>query len=123
MPTIPANNPDADRPQTVSLLNVTKDSFTIKQFSAPLDDDIKLNKELMMSISYFVMEPGELTLDDGNKIYAGFINTGKYAGDGEDSKPAYENVNISDFSFSESPIVLSEVQTRNNNRWFYIGST
>ncbi|WP_318471474.1 DUF6701 domain-containing protein [Photobacterium leiognathi] len=118
MPTIPANNPDADRPQTVSLLNVTKDSFTIKQFSAPLDDDIKLNKELMMSISYFVMEPGELTLDDGNKIYAGFINTGKYAGDGEDSKPAYENVNISDFSFSESPIVLSEVQTRNNNRWF-----
>ncbi|WP_305816047.1 DUF6701 domain-containing protein [Photobacterium leiognathi] len=118
MPTIPANNPDADRPQTVSLLNVTKDSFTIKQFSAPLDDDIKLNKELMMSISYFVMEPGELTLDDGHKIYAGFINTGKYAGDGEDSKPAYENVNISDFSFSESPIVLSEVQTRNNNRWF-----
>ncbi|WP_318487647.1 DUF6701 domain-containing protein [Photobacterium leiognathi] len=118
MPTIPANNPDADRPQTVSLLNVTKDSFTIKQFSAPLDDDIKLNQELMMSISYFVMEPGELTLDDGNKIYAGFINTGKYAGDGEDSKPAYENVNISDFSFSESPIVLSEVQTRNNNRWF-----
>ncbi|WP_305456091.1 DUF6701 domain-containing protein [Photobacterium leiognathi] len=118
MPTIPANNPDADRPQTVSLLNVTKDSFTIKQFSAPLDDDIKLNKELMMSISYFVMEPGELTLNDGHKIYAGFINTGKYAGDGEDSKPAYENVNISDFSFSESPIVLSEVQTRNNNRWF-----
>ncbi|WP_318499409.1 DUF6701 domain-containing protein [Photobacterium leiognathi] len=118
MPTIPANNPDADRPQTVSLLNVTKDSFTVKQFSAPLDDDIKLNKELMMSISYFVMEPGELTLDDGHKIYAGFINTGKYAGDGEDSKPAYENVNISDFSFSESPIVLSEVQTRNNNRWF-----
>ncbi|WP_318459615.1 DUF6701 domain-containing protein [Photobacterium leiognathi] len=118
MPTIPANNPDADRPQTVSLLNVTKDSFTIKQFSAPLDDDIKLNKELMMSISYFVMEPGELTLDDGHKIYAGFINTGKYAGDGEDSKPAYENVNISGFSFSESPIVLSEVQTRNNNRWF-----
>ncbi|WP_305371513.1 DUF6701 domain-containing protein [Photobacterium leiognathi] len=118
MPTIPANNPDADRPQTVSLLNVTKDSFTVKQFSAPLDNDIKLNKELMMSISYFVMEPGELTLDDGHKIYAGFINTGKYAGDGEDSKPAYENVNISDFSFSESPIVLSEVQTRNNNRWF-----
>ncbi|WP_318451666.1 DUF6701 domain-containing protein [Photobacterium leiognathi] len=118
MPTIPANNPDADRPQTVSLLNVTKDSFTIKQFSAPLDDDIKLNKELMMSISYFVMEPGELTLDDGHKIYAGFINTGRYAGDGEDSKPAYKNVNISDFSFSESPIVLSEVQTRNNNRWF-----
>ncbi|WP_318489989.1 DUF6701 domain-containing protein [Photobacterium leiognathi] len=118
MPTIPANNPDADRPQTVSLLNVTKDSFTIKQFAAPLDDDIKLNKELMMSISYFVMEPGELTLDDGHKIYAGFINTGKYAGDGEDSKPAYENVNINGFSFSESPIVLSEVQTRNNNRWF-----
>ncbi|WP_318514116.1 DUF6701 domain-containing protein [Photobacterium leiognathi] len=118
MPTIPANNPDADRPQTVSLLNVTKDSFTVKQFSAPLDDDIKLNKELMMSISYFVMEPGELTLDDGHKIYAGFINTGRYAGDGEGSKPAYKNVNISDFSFSESPIVLSEVQTRNNNRWF-----
>ncbi|PSV12016.1 DUF6701 domain-containing protein [Photobacterium leiognathi] len=118
MPTIPANNPDADRPQTVSLLNVTKDSFTIKQFSAPLDDDIKLNKELMMSISYFVMEPGELILDDGHKIYAGFINTGRYAGDGEGSKPAYKNVNISDFSFSESPIVLSEVQTRNNNRWF-----
>ncbi|WP_318433457.1 DUF6701 domain-containing protein [Photobacterium leiognathi] len=118
MPTIPANNPDADRPQTVSLLNVAKDSFTIKQFSAPLDDDIKLNKELMMSISYFVMEPGELILDDGHKIYAGFINTGRYAGDGESSKPAYKNVNISDFSFSESPIVLSEVQTRNNNRWF-----
>ncbi|WP_318407818.1 DUF6701 domain-containing protein [Photobacterium leiognathi] len=118
MPTIPANNPDADRPQTVSLLNVTKDSFTVKQFSAPLDDDIKLNKELMMSISYFVMEPGELILDDGHKIYAGFINTGRYAGDGEGSKPAYKNVNISDFSFSESPIVLSEVQTRNNNRWF-----
>ncbi|WP_318517535.1 DUF6701 domain-containing protein [Photobacterium leiognathi] len=118
MPTIPANNPDADRPQTVSLLNVTKDSFTIKQFSAPLDDDIKLNKELMMSISYFVMEPGELILDDDHKIYAGFINTGRYAGDGEGSKPAYKNVNISDFSFSESPIVLSEVQTRNNNRWF-----
>ncbi|WP_318523043.1 DUF6701 domain-containing protein [Photobacterium leiognathi] len=118
MPTIPANNPDADRPQTVSLLNVTKDSFTIKQFSAPLDDDIELNKELMMSISYFVMEPGELILDDGHKIYAGFINTGRYAGDGEGSKPAYKNVNISDFSFSESPIVLSEVQTRNNNRWF-----
>ncbi|PQJ67975.1 DUF6701 domain-containing protein [Photobacterium angustum] len=118
MPTIPANNPDGDRPQTVSLLNVTKESFTIKQFSAPLDDDIKLKKELMMSISYFVIEPGELTLDDGHKIYAGSIDTGKYAGDGEDSKPSYENINFNGFSFSESPVVLSEVQTRNNNRWF-----
>ncbi|MCG3862831.1 MULTISPECIES: DUF6701 domain-containing protein [unclassified Photobacterium] len=118
MPTIPANNPDADRPQTVSLLNVTKESFTIKQFAAPLDDDIDLNKEPMTVISYFVMEPGELTLDDGHKIYAGSIDTGKYAGDGEDSKPANENIDFNGFSFSESPVVLSEVQTRNNNRWF-----
>lgn len=119
MPTIPSDNPDDDAPQTLALLNVTKKSFSVAQIVAPLSNFYSLSRNQMPVISYLVIEEGMTTFEDGHQVLAGSVNTKRYSADGESSSPAYERVDLSSYSslLSESPIVLSEVQTRNNKRW------
>ncbi|EAR54531.1 MSHA biogenesis protein MshQ [Photobacterium sp. SKA34] len=119
MPTIPSDNPDDDAPQTLALLNVTKKSFSVAQIVAPLSDSYSLSRNQMPVISYLVIEEGVTTFEDGHQVLAGSTNTKRYSADGRRSSPAYERINLSAYSWliSESPIILSEVQTRNNKRW------
>ncbi|EAS63660.1 MSHA biogenesis protein MshQ [Photobacterium angustum] len=119
MPTISSDNPDDDAPQTLALLNVTKKSFSVAQIVAPLSNFYSLSRNQMPVISYLVIEEGVTTFEDGHRVFAGSVNTKRYSADGESSSPAYERVDLSSYSslLSESPIVLSEVQTRNNKRW------
>ncbi|PSV37577.1 MSHA biogenesis protein MshQ [Photobacterium sp. GB-27] len=119
MPTIPSDNPDNDAPQTLALLNVTKKSFSVAQIVAPLSNSYSLSRNQMPVISYLVIEEGVTTFEDGHRVLAGSVNTKRYSADGKRSSPAYERVDLSSYSslLSESPIVLSEVQTKNNERW------
>ncbi|KJG01156.1 DUF6701 domain-containing protein [Photobacterium angustum] len=119
MPTIPSDNPDDDAPQTLALLNVTKKSFSVAQIVAPLSNFYSLSRNQMPVISYLVVEEGVTTFEDGHRVFAGSVNTKRYSADGKRSSPAYERVDLSSYPslLSGSPIVLSEVQTKNNKRW------
>ncbi|KJF81136.1 MSHA biogenesis protein MshQ [Photobacterium angustum] len=119
MPTIPSDNPDDDAPQTLALLNVTKKSFSVAQIVAPLSNFYSLSRNQMPVISYLVVEEGVTTFEDGHRVFAGSVNTTRYSADGKRSSPAYERVDLSSYPslLSGSPIVLSEVQTKNNKRW------
>ncbi|KJG36996.1 MSHA biogenesis protein MshQ [Photobacterium angustum] len=119
MPTIPSDNPDDDAPQTLALLNVTKKSFSVAQIVAPLSTLYSLSRNQMPVISYLVIEEGITTFEDGHQVLAGSVNTKRYSADGKRSSPAYERVDLSFYPslLSGSPIVLSEVQTKNNERW------
>ncbi|GAD30925.1 MSHA biogenesis protein MshQ [Photobacterium leiognathi lrivu.4.1] len=120
MPTIPSINTDDDAPQTLSLLNVTKSSFSVAQVVAPLaKKNSSLQKNQMATISYLAIEAGITEFDDGHKVFAGSISTKRFVSDGNQSNPAYEYINLTTKAsfITQSPIVLSEVQGRKNKRW------
>ncbi|PSV84620.1 DUF6701 domain-containing protein [Photobacterium leiognathi] len=117
MPTIPSINTDDDAPQTLSLLNVTKSSFSVAQVVAPLAKQYSnLRENKMPTISYLAIEAGITEFDDGHKVFAKVISTKRFVSAGKQSDPAYQTINLPEF-INQSPIILSEVQTRKNERW------
>ncbi|WP_318454546.1 DUF6701 domain-containing protein [Photobacterium leiognathi] len=119
MPTIPSVNPDNDAPQSLALLDVTKKFFSVAQVVAPFYESLDLTQKKMPEIAYLAIEPGETTFSNGHKVYAERVKIRNYLAHGKRSNPAYKYINISSKApfISESPVVLSEVQTRENKRW------
>ncbi|WP_318436710.1 DUF6701 domain-containing protein [Photobacterium leiognathi] len=119
MPTIPSVNPDNDAPQSLALLDVTKKSFSVAQVVAPFYKSLYLTHKKMPEIAYLAIEPGETTFSNGHKVYAERVKIRNYLAHGKRTNPAYKYINISSKApfISESPVVLSEVQTRENKRW------
>ncbi|PMN52282.1 MSHA biogenesis protein MshQ [Vibrio lentus] len=123
MPTITSNNPDLDAPATLVVTNVTKTEATIEQKKAPkngLGPD--LNSQPMTEVSYLAIEPGVADFN-GHQVIAGYIETDEASakfGSNDNDRILY-----SDFgggTFSSNPVVLHQIQTRNNStKWMTSG--
>ena len=97
-------------PATLRVINVSTTGFDVYTIE-PQNQDGK-HQELR-SIPYIAIEKGSHTLPDGSKIVADTISTQKYQAKG-DSSSSWESVNLS--GFTTNPTVLTEIQTRNNER-------
>ncbi|CCO48964.1 hypothetical protein VIBNISOn1_730025 [Vibrio nigripulchritudo SOn1] len=133
MPTLSSTNPEDDKPATVTVTSVTRQSASFIQDTAPFSwEYAHLNEEMMGSISYLVMEPGTATFysqddddDDGDnqhKVVAGYVHTNAYRGDQTSSNPANVSVDYSLFSnvTLDDPIALAQINSP-TNRWMTAG--
>ncbi|MFV8460116.1 DUF6701 domain-containing protein [Vibrio campbellii] len=123
MPTITSNNPDLDAPATLVVTNVTKTEATIEQVKAPKNGwGPDLNSQPMTEVSYLAIEPGVADFN-GHQVIAGYIETDEASakfGSNDNDRVLY-----SDFgggTFSSNPVVLHQIQTRNNStKWMTSG--
>ncbi len=125
MPTIESDNADQNAPSRLvitSKIDADSSSVTIEQKST-LVDNSSYSDVPMTSISYFIMEPGVANID-GHEVVAGFVNTNASAAKGGASSS--EPVDFSSFGgtgFSESPVVLHQIQTNANSaQWTTSGN-
>ena len=97
-------------PATLRVVNITNTGFDIYTIEPQGEDGphAKLTK-----IPYIAIEQGTHTLPDGTKIVAELISTKKYQAKG-DSSSSWESVSLS--GFTKTPTILTEIQTRNNER-------
>ncbi|MDH6016852.1 DUF6701 domain-containing protein [Vibrio splendidus] len=123
MPTIASNNPDLDAPASLMVTNVTKTEATIEQVKAPKNGwGPDLNSQPMTEVSYLAIEPGVADFN-GHQVIAGYIETDEASakfGSNDNDRVLY-----SDFgggTFSSNPVVLHQIQTRNNStKWMTSG--
>ncbi|MEZ8984782.1 hypothetical protein OAI_07190 [Vibrio cyclitrophicus FF160] len=123
MPTITSNNPDLDAPATLVVTNVTKTEAIIKQIKAPKNGGgADLNSQPMTEVSYLAIEPGVADFN-GHQVIAGYLETDEASakfGSNDNDRVLY-----SDFggdTFSSNPVVLHQLQTRNNSpKWMTSG--
>ncbi|WP_192889883.1 DUF6701 domain-containing protein [Vibrio bathopelagicus] len=123
MPTIDPANPDSDAPATLVVTNVTKTEATIEQIKAPKNGGgSDLTSQPMIEVSYLAIEPGVADFD-GHQVIAGYIETDQASaksGSNNNDRAFY-----SDFGggiFPSNPVVLHQIQTRNNsNKWMTSG--
>ncbi|OCH64705.1 DUF6701 domain-containing protein [Vibrio splendidus] len=122
-PTIASNNPDLDAPASLMVTNVTKTEATIEQVKAPKNGwGPDLNSQPMTEVSYLAIEPGVADFN-GHQVIAGYIETDEASakfGSNDNDRVLY-----SDFgggTFSSNPVVLHQIQTRNNStKWMTSG--
>ncbi|USD41505.1 hypothetical protein J4N42_01890 [Vibrio sp. SCSIO 43135] len=119
MPTIDPSEPDDDKPATLVITSDLSSSST----SVTIDQDVVNIRQIpntvqMTEVSYLIIEPGVADFN-GHTVVAGYVETdetsGKFGANGN------ERVDYSDFGysgFSSNPVVLHQIQTRNNgNIW------
>ena len=123
MPTIDSSSPDLDAPASLIVTNVTKTEATIEQKKAPKNGwGPDLNSQPMTEVSYLAIEPGVADFN-GHQVIAGYIETDEASakfGSNDNDRVLY-----SDFgggTFSSNPVVLHQIQTRNNStKWMTSG--
>ncbi|WP_390232792.1 DUF6701 domain-containing protein [Vibrio sp. F74] len=116
MPTIDPNMGDSDAPATLSVTSVTKTGASIIQEVPPSFNGS--NSTAMTSISFLVIEPG-VAYFDGNKVYADYADISSVSTSSSVSTTNVAFSQIPSFSgFSSTPVVLGQVQSRNNDdKW------
>ncbi|WP_224067525.1 DUF6701 domain-containing protein [Vibrio penaeicida] len=136
MPTVAASNADNDKPATLSVTSITRQSVSFIQDTAPTDAEYNgMDEVLMDSISYMVIEPGTATFvsrsdddddddDDtkAHKVVAGYVYTQAYRGDQTSSTPNKVKVSYSAFSNTtfDEPIALAQINSP-TDRWMTAG--
>ena len=125
MPTIDTVDPDEDKPATLYIssaltasstsVQINKDTVNIPQ----MDNDV-----LITEVSYLIIEPGVADFN-GHKVVAGYTVTNaqnsKSAG-GTSTEVEFENFGWDDDL--NTPVVLHQIQTRNNgDKWMTSGKT
>ncbi|MEZ8126646.1 DUF6701 domain-containing protein [Vibrio splendidus] len=123
MPTIDSSAPDADAPATLMVTEVSKTEATIKQIKAPKNGGgSDLDSQPITEVSYLAIEPGVADFN-GHEVIAGYLNTN--AASAKSGSNSNDRVLYSDFGgagFSSNPVVLHQIQTRNNNdKWMTSG--
>ncbi|MEZ8734277.1 MULTISPECIES: DUF6701 domain-containing protein [unclassified Vibrio] len=123
MPTIDSSAPDADAPATLMVTEVSKTEATIKQIKAPKNGGgSDLDSQPITEVSYLAIEPGVADFN-GHEVIAGYLNTD--AASAKSGSNSNDRVLYSDFGgagFSSNPVVLHQIQTRNNNdKWMTSG--
>ena len=99
-------------PAALRVKNVTSTSFDIVQLAGTASADTN-STHAAMSVSYFVIEKGQHSLN-GVKIEAGSIDTSKQQhGSGVSGTKGWDSVNFTSL-FSATPALLTMVQTINN---------
>ena len=101
---------EGGNPATLRVINVSTSGFDVYSIE-PQGQDGKHKK--MTDIPYIAIEEGSHTLPDGSKIVAKLVSTKKYQAKG-DSSSSWESVSLS--GFTTNPTILTEIQTRNNER-------
>jgi len=105
---------DGPNPANLRVVNITTTGFDIYIIEPESEDGPHMQ---MSSIPYIAVEKGEHTLPDGTKILADTIDTNTYFSYYRKNEPdsaTWESVSIS--GFDTTPIVLAQIQTRNNER-------
>ncbi|CDT91881.1 DUF6701 domain-containing protein [Vibrio coralliirubri] len=123
MPTIDPSNPDSDAPATLVVTNVTKTEATIEQIKAPKNGGgSDLTSQPMTEVSYLAIEPGVADFN-GHQVIAGYLETDEASA--KSGSNDNDRVFYSDFgggTFSSNPVVLHQIQTRNNStKWMTSG--
>ena len=113
MPNLDPTNPDADAPSSVKVSNITKTGFIVEQIAPP--NRFGGVVKPMSKVDFVAVLPGETTLPDGKKVYAGSITTnasqrGQRGGN-------WQSIDFSSAGFSEAPAVLLQRASFNNNCW------
>ncbi|MGF1478970.1 MAG: CAP domain-containing protein [Cyanophyceae cyanobacterium] len=93
-------------PAIVRITDIKSDRFSA-YLQEPQDKDGRHANE---SFSYLVLEAGNWELDDGTKLEVGTVNTNANVSDG------WQTIAF-DHNFSQTPVVLSQVQTANDPDW------
>lgn len=96
-------------PATLRVVNVTTSGFDIYIIEPQGEDGPHAR---MTKVPYIAIEKGEHTLPDGTKILADTIDTKKNYQ--KNVSNDWESISIS--GFNTTPVVLAEIQTRNNER-------
>ena len=97
-------------PATLRVVNVTTTGFDIYTIE-PQGENGPHAK--MTNVPYIAIEEGTHILPDGTKIVANTILTQKYQAKG-DNASSWENIGLN--GFNTNPTVLTEIQTKNNER-------
>lgn len=123
MPTIDPANPDSDAPATLVVTNITKTEVTIEQIKAPKNGGgSDLTSQPMTEVSYLAIEPGVADFN-GHQVIAGYLETDEASA--KSGSNDNDRVFYSDFgggAFSSNPVVLHQIQTRNNStKWMTSG--
>ncbi len=100
---------DGPNPANLRVINVTTTGFDIYTIEPQGEDGAHVQ---MSKIPYIAIEKGEHTLPDGTKIVADTVDTKKYYQ--KDNSNEWEEISIS--GFNTTPVVLAQIQTRNNER-------
>ena len=103
-------------PFALRIRNVTTTSFEVSQFEPPGEN----GSHPSSVIDYYAFEEGIHTLSDGTEIEVGSYSTSKFASR-QVSGASQDFVNFSTL-FSSPPIVLSQIQTVNNEPGILPGS-
>jgi len=105
---------DGPDPANLRVVNVTTTGFDIYTIEPESEDGPHMT---MYNIPYIAIEKGEHTFPDGTKILADTIDTTKYYSyyrRKESDSNLWESVSIS--GYGDKPVVLAQIQTRNNER-------
>ena len=100
---------EGSQPRSIRIKNVSTTGFDLVA-PEPTGAD---GTDVAMTVHYMAMEPGTLTLPDGNEIEADFVDTAKYQTGFGLSGSSWESVNF-DADFSSTPAVITQIQTMNN---------
>ena len=98
-------------PATLRVVNVSTTGFDVYTIE-PQGEDGPHAK--MTKVPYIAIEKGSHTLPDGTKIVADTISTKKYQQKYAFFGSSWDSVSLS--GFNTNPTVLTEIQTRNNER-------
>ena len=96
-------------PAGLRVVNVTTTGFDIYTIEPQGEDG---PHKRMTTVPYIAIEKGEHTFPDGTKILVGSVDTKKYYQKGVSDE--WESISIS--GFNTTPVILAEIQTRNNER-------
>ena len=96
-------------PANLRVVNITTTGFDIYTIEPQGEDGPHVQ---MTKIPYIAIEKGEHTLPDGTKIVANTVDTTKYYQ--KKVNDEWESISIN--GFNTTPVVLAQIQTRNNER-------
>lgn len=116
MPTIDPDIADNDMAASLSVISVTKTGATILQERAPAVTSGSV--EPMTQVSYLVIEPGVADFG-GHKVYADYADIDEISRySSRSTETVYFDNNPEFAGFSSTPVVLGQVQSRNNgDKW------
>lgn len=116
MPTVDPNMADSDAPATLSVTSVTKAGASIIQEVPPSINGS--SSTAMTLVSFLAIEPG-VAYFDGNKVYADYADISSVSTSSSVNTTNVPFSQIPSFSgFSSTPVVLGQVQSRNNDdKW------
>ncbi|MCE2572121.1 H-type lectin domain-containing protein [Motilimonas eburnea] len=113
MPNLDPGDPDADGPASVRVLNVSETGFSVEQISPP--NNFGGVAKPMPNVDYVALLPGVTELPDGQKLYAGSLATSAFQR-GQQSG-TWQSLDLSAAGFSQTPGVLLQRASFNNNCW------